>query len=109
MRRRVTRERFVPSKKYCHRGELESEKVETTYGERYLITPASIDRRIAMIIERNQTNVREQPRPDASIRSAPPQQHSSDEQFAAGREQPRPDAGEYIEQLQKRLSEKDDE
>ena len=29
--------------KYCARGDLESQKVETTYGERYLITPASID------------------------------------------------------------------
>ena len=52
--------------KYCRRGDLESQKVETTYGERYLITPASIDRHIAMIIERSQTNGREQPRPDAS-------------------------------------------
>src|SRR3984885_9289040 len=67
--------------KYCRRGDLESQKVETTYGERYVITPASIDRHIAMIMERSQTNVREQPRPDA--------------------------AGEYVEQLQKRLTEKD--
>jgi hypothetical protein len=55
--------------KYCRRGDLESQKVETTYGERYLITPASIDRHIAMIMERSQTNVREQPRPDAAVRS----------------------------------------
>jgi hypothetical protein len=52
--------------KYCRRGDLESQKVETTYGERYVITPASIDRHIAMIMERSQTNVREQPRPDAT-------------------------------------------
>jgi hypothetical protein len=52
--------------KYCRRGDLESQKVETTYGERYLITLASIDRHIAMIIERSQTNGREQPRPDAA-------------------------------------------
>ncbi len=51
--------------KYCRRGDLESQKVETTYGERYLITPASIDRHIAMIIERSQASGREQPRPDA--------------------------------------------
>src|SRR5579864_8575277 len=42
--------------KYCRRGDLESQKVETTYGERYLITPASIDRHIAMIIERVQAS-----------------------------------------------------
>src|ERR1700719_1949202 len=59
--------------KYCRRGDLESQKVETTYGERYLITPASIDRHIAMIMERGQANVREQTRPDAAGRSAEPQ------------------------------------
>src|ERR1700682_1330029 len=56
--------------KYCRRGDLESQKVETTYGERYLITSASIDRHIAMIMERSQTSVREQPRPEASVRLA---------------------------------------
>jgi hypothetical protein len=76
--------------KYCARGDLESQKVETTYGERYVITPASIDRHIAMIIERSQTNVREQPRPAASVRSTEVKEDASDEPSAAGREQPRP-------------------
>jgi hypothetical protein len=96
--------------KYCRRGDLESQKVETTYGERYVITPASIDRHIAMIIERSQANIREQPRPGAPVRSLETREMKGDEQFAAGREQPRPGAaGEYVEQLQKRLTEKDDE
>src|SRR5947209_18630956 len=64
--------------KYCRRGDLESQKVETTYGERYLITPASIDRHIAMIVERSQTTVREQPRPAANVRSAE-ERHSPDQ------------------------------
>src|SRR6202042_1414543 len=55
--------------KYCGRGDLESQQVETTYGERYLITPASIDRHIAMIIERSQASGHEQPRPGAVVRS----------------------------------------
>jgi hypothetical protein len=97
--------------KYCRRGDLESQKVETTFGERYVITPASIDRHIAMIMERSQTNVREQPRPDASVRLAELTEDQAHEQFAAGREQPRPDApdGHHVEQLEKRLSEKDGE
>src|ERR1700722_15350471 len=74
--------------KYCRRGDLESQKVETTYGERYVITPASIDRHIAMIIERSQTNIREQPRPDASVRFEETREKTPDEPFAAGREQP---------------------
>jgi hypothetical protein len=36
---RVIRAQFGPFKKYCARGDLESQKVETTYGERYLVTP----------------------------------------------------------------------
>src|SRR6202049_257402 len=97
--------------KYCRRGDLESQKVETTYGERYLITPASIDRHIAMIIERSQTNGPEQSRPDAVGRSAATLQDSRDEQPASGREQPRPDAVSdgHVQQLEKRLSEKDGE
>src|ERR1700744_5157544 len=73
-------------------GYLESQKVETTYGERYLITPASVDRHIAMIMERSQTNVREQPRPAAAVRSLEIKETNSNEQFADGRERPRPDA-----------------
>jgi hypothetical protein len=88
--------------KYCRRGDLESQKVETTYGERYLITPASIDRHIAMIVERSQTTVREQPRPAASVRSAeerpPPDQNSATD----GREQPWPDVSDdrYVRLLE---------
>jgi hypothetical protein len=97
--------------KYCHRGDLECQKVETTYGERYLITPASIDRHIAMIMERTQANVREQPRPDAPIRMAPTQEIPANEQVTTAREQPRPDAApsEHVQQLEKRLAEKDGE
>jgi hypothetical protein len=89
--------------KYCRQGDLESQKVETTYGERYLITPASIDRHIAMIIERSQTNVREQPRSDAAVRSAETKENSSDEQVATGRERPRSDAADdrYVALLER--------
>src|SRR5580700_8263468 len=88
--------------KYCRRGDLESQKVETTYGERYLITPASIDRHIAMIMERSQANGREQPRPDASVRSTETKDDIGSEPFASGREQPRPAAVDdrYIQLLE---------
>jgi len=89
--------------KYCGRGDLESQKVETTFGHRYLITPESIDRHIAQIIERSQTNVREQPRPAAFVRSAKQQGHGSDEPSATLREQPRPDAADdrYVALLER--------
>ena len=31
--------------KYCARGDLECQKAETPYGQRYLVTPASVARR----------------------------------------------------------------
>jgi hypothetical protein len=89
--------------KYCGRGDLECQKVETTYGERYLITPASIDRHIAMIMERSQTNVRERPGSDASVRRLEIKAANIGEQFAAGREQPRLEATDdrYVKLLER--------
>lgn len=84
--------------KYCARGDLESQKVETTYGERYLISPASIDRHIAMIVERSQAAGREQPRTAASVRTTQVQDISRDEAPPNVREQPRPDA--YVHRLE---------
>jgi hypothetical protein len=81
--------------KYCRRGDLESQKVETTYGERYLITPASIDRHIAMIIERSQASGLEQPRPAATVRSSDGPEKSAPEVPENVREQPRPAAPEF--------------
>lgn len=81
--------------KYCYRGDIESQKVETTYGERYLITPASIDRHIAMIIERSQASGREQPRPDVVVRSRGIEDKSGSNAPENVREQPRPAASEF--------------
>lgn len=81
--------------KYCRRGDLESQKVETTYGERYLITPASIDRHIAMIMERSQAAGIERPRSDAAVRSGDSSKKSALELAEAVREQPRSDASDF--------------
>jgi hypothetical protein len=81
--------------KYCRRGDLESQKVETTYGERYLITPASIDRHIAMIIERAQASGHEQPRPDVTVRSNEGDEKRPLKPPENIREQPRPAASEF--------------
>lgn len=84
--------------KYCGRGDLESQKVETTYGERYLITPASIDRHIAMIVERTAASGRVLPRPDTNVRSLEDEAPHSGESGEPVREQPRPDA--YVQRLE---------
>src|SRR5437660_12881675 len=54
--------------KYCARGDLECQKAETLYGQRYLITPASVARHIAQIIDVSQVPGRERPRTDAAVR-----------------------------------------
>jgi len=37
--------------RYCAKGHLDCRRVETTFGEKFLITPASIDKHIAYIEE----------------------------------------------------------
>ena len=84
--------------KYCGRGDLECQKVETTYGERYLITPASIDRHIAMIVERTAASGHVQPRPDANVRSLKNDTEREGGHPTPVREQPRPDA--YVQRIE---------
>jgi hypothetical protein len=71
--------------RYCAKGHLDSHRVETPYGEKFLITPASVMKHIAYI---------EEVRP-----------------VAAGRDEPRLVATdvEYVAQLEKRIGEKDNE
>jgi hypothetical protein len=89
--------------KYCARGDLECQKVETTYGERYLITPASVDRHIAMIIERTAASGHEQPRADAPVRTRELQSSPAIEVPASVREEPRPAAVDdrYVKLLER--------
>lgn len=84
--------------KYCGRGDLESQKVETTYGERYLITPTSVDRHIAMIAERTAASGHVQPRTDAPVGNPEKLEAPVSEPVATVREQPRTDA--YVHRLE---------
>jgi hypothetical protein len=54
--------------KYCARGDLDCRKVETASGEKYLITPESIERHIMYIKETANAAGRAPTRPDASGR-----------------------------------------
>lgn len=84
--------------KYCARGDLDCQKAEMLFGQRYLITPASVARHIAQIEEVSQTNGREQPRPAAAVRSAASSQPTTVDDNPPVREQPRPDA--YVQRLE---------
>jgi hypothetical protein len=55
--------------KYCARGDLDCRKVETSSGEKYLITPESIERHIAYIRQTATAAGRVPTRPDASERA----------------------------------------
>ena len=88
--------------KYCARGDLECQKAETAFGQRYLITAASIARHIAQIIDVSQAPGRVQPRTDASVRSLETSRETAVLSSTSVREQPRTDAPDerYVTQLE---------
>src|SRR4051794_40914232 len=54
--------------RYCANGHLDCRRVEIPYGEKYLITPASVAKHIAYIEETRQTLAgRDEPRPVAPV------------------------------------------
>ena len=53
--------------KYCARGDLECQKADTPFGQRYLVTPVSVARHIAQIVDVSQMNGRDQTRPSKLI------------------------------------------
>jgi hypothetical protein len=78
--------------KYCARGDLNCIKEETTYGQRYRITAASVVRHIEQIEQVSQAPGREQPRPDANVRVLENETSTGQKDAPSVREQPRPDA-----------------
>src|ERR1700693_2397382 len=53
--------------RYCAKGHLDCRRIETAFGEKYLITPASVDKHIAYIEEvRPVATSRDVPRPVAT-------------------------------------------
>src|SRR6266851_2708596 len=87
--------------KYCARADLDCIKEETTYGQRYRITPASVARHLEQIEQVSQAKGREQPRPDATVRTVEPEIDHEQKDEPSVREQPRPDASDtrYVSQL----------
>ena len=52
--------------RYCAKGHLEARLIETSFGEKYLINPASLEKHIAYIDEVNPTTGRDVSRPVAT-------------------------------------------
>jgi hypothetical protein len=76
--------------KYCARGDLECRKVETSSGERYIITPESVDRHIAYIKETSDAAGRAPARPDEAGRTSEVKRNLITNEDAAEPVQPRP-------------------
>ena len=52
--------------RYCAKGHLDCLRQETTFGDKYLITPESVARHIAQIVELASATHRDMPRPGAA-------------------------------------------
>ena len=79
--------------RYCAKGHLDSHRVETAYGEKYLITPASVLKHIAYIEEvRLATAGRDEPRRVATSHHEETRRDQEIETAATRRDEPRPAA-----------------
>jgi len=93
--------------RYCAKGHLEARLIETGFGEKYLITPASVEKHIAYIDEVNPTTGRDLSRPVATTvvqknqerttEAASPTEHDLSRQVAA----PTPDMSRYVGALER--------
>lgn len=97
--------------RYCAKGHLDCRRMETAFGEKYLIAPASLDKHIAYIEEVRPVAVGH----DAPRQVATPSPENLRDESPAFRGPTSPDpsrqvaAGEVVVQLEKRLQEKDGE
>ena len=96
--------------RYCAKGHLDCRRIETAFGEKYLISPASVDKHIAYIEEvRPVATSRDVPRPVATSVAAELRHDEPRQPAATSPDLSRPVATEYVQQLEKRLDEKDGE
>jgi len=76
--------------RYCAKNHIDSHRIETAYGEKYLITPASVLKHIAYIEEvRQATAGRDEPRPAATRRDNPQTPEQEQRQPPTSRDEPR--------------------
>jgi len=81
--------------RYCAKGHLDCRRVEIPYGEKYLITPASVATHIAYIEEVRQTVAgRDEPRHVATTNVQETQRPDEVRQAPTGRDEPRQVAAE---------------
>jgi hypothetical protein len=87
--------------RYCAKGHLDCRRIETAFGEKYLISPASVDKHIAYIEEvRPVTTSRDMPRPVATNVVLEESQDQPRLKAPTSADQSRPVATAYVEQLE---------
>lgn len=96
--------------RYCAKGHLDCLRQETPFGDKYLITEESVARHIAQIEELTSATRRDEPRQVATVVAAESHVEHAPAPPPTGHDLPRQDAtAKYVEQLEKRLDEKDGE
>ena len=86
---------FRTIQRYCAKGHLDCRRVEIPYGEKYLITPASVAKHIAYIEETRQTMAgRDAPRPVAAMSHEQVRAPEDIQQPSTGRDEPRQTAAD---------------
>jgi hypothetical protein len=94
--------------RYCAKGHLDCRRIEAPFGEKYLITAASIDKHIAYIEEvRPVATGRDEPRHVATTVAQEESHDNNQQDRATSPDLSRHAATEYVQQLEKRLEEKD--
>ena len=78
--------------RYCAKGHLDCLRQETTFGDKFMITPESVARHIAQIEELASATRRVEPRPDATTVAAPNMAIAEQQPAATQDDPPRQDA-----------------
>jgi hypothetical protein len=87
--------------RYCAKGHLDCRRIETAFGEKYLISPGSVDKHIAYIEEvRPVATSRDMPRPVATSVAVKESQDEPRQEAPTSPDQSRPVATAYVERLE---------
>ena len=87
--------------RYCAKGHLDCRRIETPFGDKYLITPASVAKHIAYIEEvRPSTTGRDVPRPVATDVAAEVKHDEVQQQTSTSPDQSRPVATAYVDRVE---------
>jgi hypothetical protein len=87
--------------RYCAKGHLDCRRIETSFGEKYLISPASVDKHIAYIEEvRPVATSRDMPRPVATSVAVQENQDKPRQEAPTSPDLSRPVATAYVERLE---------